>query len=236
MSLRHQGIILGPDGQKMSKSRGNVIDPDELVKNFGADVVRMYLCFMAEYSQGGPWNPTGIMGIKRFLEKVWKLADKVKPNVPHKGLTFVLHKTIKKVTEDIENFKFNTAISSLMILVNEMEKQPALEVKNWKLIIHLIAPFAPHLAEELWQSLGHKKSIFLSTWPKYDSKKIKEEKVKLVIQINGKMRDIFEVSVGIKEKEAKVLTLKRENVKKWIGNKAVKKMIFIPNKLINIVI
>ena len=234
-NLRHQGTILGSDGQKMSKSRGNVVDPDELVKNFGTDVVRMYLCFMAEYSQGGPWNPTGIMGISRFLERVWKLQCRLSHS---RRLcdSRLLHKTIKKITEDIENFKFNTAVSSLMILVNEMEKNKELRIKNYELLLKLISPFAPHLAEELWFQLGNKKSIFLSAWPKYDPKKTKEETINFVVQINGKMRDIFEIPPGISQKEARVLTLKRQNVKKWIGGKTVKRVIFIPNKLINIVI
>ncbi len=253
-ALRHQGIILGPDGQKMSKSRGNVIDPDELVKNFGADAVRMYLCFMGEYSQGGPWNPTGIMGVKRFLERVWKLQTKLRsknvlfsiPAIEGKdskkhilaSLEILLHKTIKKVGEDIKNFKFNTAISALMILLNEIEKYPPLKIENWKLIIKLVSPFAPHMAEELWSQSGSKQSIFEQPWPKYDPKKIREETFELVVQINGKTRDRFEAPIGIAENEAKDLTLKRENVKRYTGakNQIIQKVIFVPNKLINIVI
>ncbi|MEK7575564.1 MAG: leucine--tRNA ligase [Patescibacteria group bacterium] len=240
-ALRHQGIILGPDGQKMSKSKGNVIDPDELVKNFGVDAVRMYLCFMGEYSQGGPWNSTGIMGVKRFLERVWKLhfhleARLLSGSLASKSFESLLHKTIKKVSEDIENLKFNTAISALMILLNEMEKQEKLPVTHYALLVMLLSPFAPHIAEELWKNLGHKKSIFLEKWPQDDSRKIKENTYNLVVQINSKVRDVFEVSVGISEAEAKDLTLQRENVRKWISGKSIQKAIFIPNKLINIVI
>lgn len=253
-ALTHQGIILGHDGQKMSKSRGNVIDPDELVKNFGADAVRIYLCFMGEYSQGGPWNPTGIMGVKRFLERVWKMQTKLRSrNVLSEILSLddrdgrkhisapletLLHKTIKKVTEDIENFKFNTAISAMMILLNEMEKQKKLLITDYSILITLLSPFAPHMAEELWSQLGNKQSIFEQQWPKYDPKKIKEEIFELVVQINGKTRDRFEAPIGIAENEAKDLTLKRENVKKYTGaeNQIIQNVIFVPNKLINIVI
>ncbi len=236
-SLRHQGIILGADGRKMSKSRGNVVDPDELVANFGVDSVRMYLCFMGEYSQGGPWNPTGIMGVRRFLERLWKMQSAVgsQPSAVSKKLENLIHKTIKKVTEDIENFKFNTAISALMILANELEKQKSLEIRNLELIIKLISPFAPHIAEELWSRFGNKKSIFEQKWSKYDPKKIKEEMFQLVVQINGKVRGTFEAPAGISEEDAKELTLERENVKKWINGKSIKKVIFVPDKLINIV-
>jgi len=214
----------------------------------------MYLCFMGEYSQGGPWSPSGIMGVKRFLERVWELQLKLKErngnvlssitdnkrndsrkHVPV-SLETLLHKTIKKVTEDIENFKFNTAISALMILLNKMEKEKKLRVTDYALLVTLLAPFAPHLSEEIWHKLGHKKSIFLESWPKYDSKKIKEETFELVVQINGKVRDKIESRIGISQKEAEQLTLSRENVKKHISAKQIQKIVFVPNKLINIVI
>jgi leucyl-tRNA synthetase len=258
-ALRHQGIVLGTDGQKMSKSRGNVINPDELIENFGADAMRVYLCFMSGYSQGGPWNASGIIGTKRFLERVWKLKSKNRSgnmlsSLPCRqaGITLnngndsrkhifasldvLLHKTIKKVTEDIEALKFNTAISALMILLNEMEKQPLLEIRNWEIVIKLLASFAPHISEELWHQLGHKDSIHIQSWPKHDSEKIKENVFNLVVQINGKVRDIFEVETGISKEKVELLTLKRENVKKWIKGKLIRKVIFVENKLINIVI
>ena len=147
-----------------------------------------------------------------------------------------MYKTIKKIDEDIENTKFNTAISSLMILVNEMEKEQNISVIYYQSLLILLAPFAPHLAEELWQQLGHSESIFLEKWPKYDKKLIKDEMVTLIIQVNGKVRDKIEVPADISEKEARELTLKREKVKKWILGKEVKKVIFVPGKLINIVI
>ena len=147
----------------------------------------------------------------------------------------LIHQTIKKVTEDIENFHFNTAISALMILLNEMEKQDSLKAEDYKLIIKLLSPFAPHITEELWFDIGGKKSIHLEKWPNFDVSKTVENSFKLVVQINGKARDFFEVPAGISEDEAKDLTLKRANVKKWIGDKRVEKIIYVPNKIISIV-
>jgi len=251
-ALRHQGIILGPDGQKMSKSRGNVVDPDDLVKKFGADAVRMHLAFMGPYDQGGPWNPGGILGIKRFLDRIYKTISnfqfpisKQRQNskIQNQNFERLLHQTIKKVTEDIENLRFNTAISSLMILFNEVEKQPSLKIENWKLMIKLLAPFAPHLAEELWQTIKLKslkaeklKSIHLESWPKYNPKLIVEEQFELIIQINGKIRDKISAKIGIFQKEAENIALNQEKVKNAIVGNKIKKIIFVPNKLINIVI
>lgn len=246
-ALRHQGIILGPDGQKMSKSRGNVIDPDDLVKKYGADTVRMYLCFMGEYSQGGPWQPDGINGIYRFLNRVWNLIIRYiesRENLRRTTQKFnkedlfksLLHQTIKKVGEDIENFKFNTAISALMILLNELEKQAQLPTIYCKLFLKLLAPFAPHLTEELWHRFGYKTSIHNEKWPKYDEKLIQKRDFDLVIQINGKVRDIIKISIDISEEEAKKSALKSEKVSKYIKGRQIKKIIFIKNKLLNIVI
>lgn len=245
LALRHQGIILGPDGQKMSKSRGNVVDPDNLVKEFGSDSVRMYLCFMGEYSQGGPWQPNGIIGVHRFLQRVWRLCIEAnkresKRELPRtsasKELEKLLHKTIKKIGEDIENFKFNTAVSALMILLNEMEKQNNLPPAFCRLFLKLLAPFAPHMAEELWMYLGNSSSVHAEKWPEYDLRLVKEEKFILVIQINGKVRDSVEMSADITEEEVKELTLKREKIGKYLGSKKPRKIIYIPRRLINIVV
>ena len=243
LKLRHQGIILGPDGQKMSKSRGNVIDPDELVEKFGSDCVRMYLCFMGPYDQGGPWNPTGILGIKRFLERVYRLTFNIKRSNIDIGaseaqkLKRILHQTVKKTTEDIENFRFNTAVSSLMILFNEMEKNfEILKFSNFEIFLKLLSPFAPYLTEDLWRQLGNKKLIHREKWPIYDPKLIKEEKFELIIQINGKMREKISVDCGVSQKEAEKLVLEQEKVKNILGDRRIKKIIFVPDRLINIVI
>jgi len=240
IALRHQGIILGIGGQKMSKSRGNVVDPDGLVKKYGADTVRMYLCFMGEYSQGGPWNPKGINGIKRFLDGIWNKISNIKYQISksqseNEELRRLLHQTIKKVGEDVENFRFNTAISALMILWNKLKNQN-FEKDNVETFLKLLSPFAPHFAEELWSKLGNKKSIHLENWPQYNEKFIKTEEYILIIQINGKMRDKIMVSKKIDRSQIEKLALGREAIKKYIANKEIKKIVFVPDKLINIVI
>ncbi len=230
---RNRGIILGPDGQKMSKSKGNVVDPDEYVEKLGADTVRMYLAFIGPYNEVGsyPWDPHGILGIKRFLDRVFKLA----PSSQNLNAGRVLHKTIKKIGEDIDGFRFNTAISALMILLNEMEKVGISE-EGFNIFLKLLSPFAPHITEEIWEKLGNKKSIHLEPWPEYDPKLIEETTFKLIVQINGKVRDKFEVPAGISEAEATSLTLSREKVKLSLENKKPKKIIFVPKRLINLVV
>jgi len=236
--LFNQGMIYY-QGAKMSKSKGNVVDPDEMIKKYGADTLRLYICFMGPSDQAVEWSDEGIVGCYRFLQKVWNLFEKLEANsklqILNSKLEKLLHKTIKKVTEDIENFRFNTAVSSLMILVNELEKQPTLPVVSCKLLTKLLAPFAPHISEELWQKIGGKKSIFEEKWPKYDPKLIKEEIITLIIQTNGRVRDKIEVETNITKEEAEKLTLSREKIKKYIANQKIKKIIFVPQKLINIV-
>ncbi|MBI4919714.1 leucine--tRNA ligase [Candidatus Azambacteria bacterium] len=237
-ALRHQGIILGTDGQKMSKSRGNIVDPDDLVEKYGADTARMYLCFMGEYSQGGPWSSTGILGIKRFLDRIYakfSIFNSQFSNAENQELQRLLHQTIKKVGEDIENFRFNTAVSALMILFNKMEKEN-LSKEEARTFLKLIAPFAPHLAEEFWRNLGNKKSIHLESWPKYDPKFIKEGDYDLLIQIGGKLRDKVRVSKRLDRVEIENLVLSRDAIKKHIAGGEIKKIIFVPGRLINIVL
>ncbi len=248
--LRHQGIILGSDGQKMSKSRGNVVDPDDLVKKFGSDVVRMYLCFMGPYDQGGPWNPGGILGVKRFLDKVWNYTNlwlKFKGKSADYNIDILLNKIIKKVGEDIENFRFNTAISQLMILMNEIAIPNSEDMPNsfiaqlinkddLKRIIIILSPFAPHICEELWQMLGNKKSVFTEQWPKYNPKLIKEEEIELIIQVNGKFRDRILTDKGTDKTQAQELALNSQRVKRFISGKTVKNIIYIQDRLINIVV
>ncbi|MDP3947568.1 MAG: class I tRNA ligase family protein [bacterium] len=244
MALRHQGIILGPDGQKMSKSRGNVVDPDDLVSRYGADAVRLHLCFMAEYDKGGPWNPTGILGVARFLERVWKLFEEAnrkeqivnREDSGDKKVKRLLHKTIKKVSEDITNLKFNTAVSALMIFLNELEKSEHYNTTTLERFLLLLAPFAPHITEELWAAAGKKSSIHLAEWPDYDETLVVDDTFTLVVQINGKVRDSFEVPISITEEEATNLTFARDYVKMQLGTTKPKRVIYVPKRLINIVV
>ena len=232
---RNRGIILGPDRQKMSKSKDNVIAPGEYVEKLGADTVRMYLAFIGPYNEVGsyPWNPQAILGIKRFLDRAWNLAPS---DVSQKiGIARLLNKTIKKVGEDIERFRFNTAISALMILLNKFEKY-GVEHAAYSDFLKLLAPFAPHLTEEIWNKLGNKTSIHVEPWPKYDPKLIEENSFELIVQVNGKVRDKFEVPINISKEEAERLTLAREKVKSILGNKKPGKIIFVPKRLINFVI
>ncbi len=237
--LQHVGLINAEDGRKMSKRWGNVINPDDIVATYGADTLRLYEMFMGPFSQSVSWSTDSIIGPRRFLEKVWKLQEKVKKTglgTSGTKLEGLLHKTIKKVTEDIESFGFNTAISQMMILVNEMAKDESLRDEDYKTFLILLAPFAPHVAEELWESLGNTTSIHLEEWPKYDESLIVEETVSYALQVNGKVRDQLEVDASTTEKEIKRLAKESEIIKKWIDGKTIKKEIFVKARLINIVV
>jgi len=237
LKLRHQGIILAEDGNKMAKSKGNVVNPDEVVEKFGADSLRMFEMFMGPLEDMKPWNTKGIVGIVRFLEKVYKNAGKITDkNITNKKLESLFHKTIKKITNDIESLRFNTAISQMMIFANELDKQESISKIQYEKYLILLSPFAPHIAEEIWKKLGHTKSIFLEAWPKYDEKLIQDEEIELVIQINGKVRDKLRVSADITEEDAKKLAVESEKIKSQISGKKIKKIIFVKGKLISIVI
>ncbi len=230
------GIVLGEGGIKMSKSKGNVINPEQVIKEHGADAMRIYEMFMGPFEQMIPWDTKGVKGVRRFLQKVWQLSEKIQnPNAKIQNPKLI-HKTIKKVSEDIENLKFNTAVSALMILANGLEKQKEISEKDYSLFLILLSPFAPHITEELWERAGFKGMCCEQKWPKYDSKLVKEKKITLVIQINGKVRDKIEVEADISEKEAKKIALSRDKVLKYTRGKEIKKTIFISGKLINFVI
>jgi len=239
LRLTSVGLILGPDRRKMSKRYGNVINPDDVCRKFGADSLRVYEMFMGPFDQEISWQEKGVVGARRFLERVWMLKDKVakrKAKTENKKILRILHQTIKKVTKDIENFKFNTAISQLMICTNEFEKEEKIEKEIFENFLKLLAPFAPHICEEIWQSLGNKKSIFLSSWPVFDSKLIKEEIITLIVQVNGKVRDKIEINFDTSEEKIKEIVLSSPKIKKWLEGKEIKKIIFVPKKIFNIVV
>ncbi|MDO8655567.1 MAG: leucine--tRNA ligase [bacterium] len=239
LKLRHQGIIIAEDGKKMSKSLGNVVNPDSEIVRQGADTVRMYEMFLGPLEDMKPWNTKNIAGIRRFLDKAWMFVESWKEGKGTEALERNIHQTIRKVGEDIEEFKFNTAISALMICLSEM--RTAQEAGNhatrsqMESFLKMLAPFAPHLAEELWSVIGNKASIHEQSWPLFDSKAAQAESVRLVIQVNGRVRDTIEVPPAISEEEAKRLALDNEKVQGLLGGKAPKRVVVVPGRLVNIV-
>ena len=250
LQQRNQGQILGPDGQRMSKSRGNVVDPDEQVQKYGADAVRAYLMFGYRWSEGGPWNPDNIQGVIRWLKRTWTIvldtADakggKSDPEA-ERALQRKMHQTIKQVSHDIENFEFNTVISALMELTNELSASrdaglagtPAFK-KAVETLLLLMAPPTPHIAEELWARLGKPYSIHNQPWPDYDPELAKEEQITLIVQVNGKVRDRIMVDAGISEDDARIAALASEAAKRFMEGKEPREVIVVPGRLVNIVI
>ncbi|MBT4850368.1 class I tRNA ligase family protein [Candidatus Parcubacteria bacterium] len=229
-----QGMILGEGGIKMSKSKGNVINPDDYVAKYGADTLRVYEMFMGPFDQSIAWDDKGVKGVHKFLNKAWSLQYKVGKSDVDQG---TLHKSIKKVSEDIDNMRFNTAISQLMILSNELDKQSSIPKDIFEKFVLILSPFAPHLAEELWNSLGHKDSLAHEKWPKYDGGLAKDDSIVIGIQINGKVRDEIELPTDTEpSKEIEKQILSQDKVKKHIGDKKIVKFIHIKNKIISIVV
>ena len=252
MQLRNQGIILGEDSEKMSKSRGNVVAPDELVEQYGADTVRAYLMFFARWELGGPWNSGGIEGTARWIRRVWTLIyetslkpkQKIKPTPEVlRALRRKLHQTLRQVTYDFENFEFNTIISGLMELLNEMYKARdagAIGTPEWDetvdIYLRMMAPVTPHVAEELWtNTLGKTYSVHTQSWPDVDENAVKEEEITLVIQVDGKVRDRITTPAGISDDQAKAMALASDTVKKYLKGAPPRKIIVVPGKLVNIV-
>jgi leucyl-tRNA synthetase len=248
VQLRNQGIILGEDSEKMSKSRGNVVAPDELVGRYGADTVRAYLMFFARWDMGAPWNSSGIEGAARWVRRVWSLfTDPPKPGKASpsvlRDLRRKLHQTLRQVTRDYETFEFNTIISALMELLNEMYKageQGAAGTNEWTeaqdVYLRMMAPATPHIAEELWERLGKPYSIHTQPWPEFDSQAAQEEEITLVVQVNGRVRDRITVPVGISAEDARTLALGSPAVQRYLEDGAPKKVILVPGRLVNIVV
>ena len=232
--LQHVGLILAEDGRKMSKRWNNVVNPDDIVAEFGADAMRVYEMFMGPFDQPVAWNTKGVVGARRFLDKVWNLQSKL-TDENNKELETILHQTIKKVSEDISKMHFNTAIAQMMILVNEMTKQISLGKEQYGQLVQILSPFAPHITEELWSQLGNKDLVYVS-WPEYDESKIIENIATIVVQINGKLRGEMTVSADISEDDAKKQALEIENVVKWLEGKKPKKVIYVKGKLVSVVV
>ncbi len=242
--LLHQGMILGENNQKMSKSRGNVVNPDDVIAEYGADALRIFEMFMGPLEMDKPWSSTGIAGIRRFLNRAWAMivGDEVHPAiVVEREMTpdeeRMLHLTIKKVTEDIEEVRFNTAVSALMIFVNEflnLETKPRQAMETFAL---LLSPFAPHFAEEVWSRLGHRAgTVSTESWPKFDPAKIAEDTVEIVLQVNSRIRDRISVPAGADAAELERLALENEQVRSILDGKPIRKVIAVPGKLVNVIV
>ena len=230
---------MGEDGQKMSKSRGNVINPDDVVNEFGADAMRPYLMFMGEFEEAKPWSTQSIMGVRRFLDRF----DAAVHDVVHGGekpvsddLRRALHKTVKKAGADIEAFKFNTAIAAMMILLNDWQRLGGGDREFCGVFVRLLAPFAPHLGEDLWELLGHDTSVFLADWPTWDEKLCVDAEVEMAVQVNGKVRDRLTVAVGLPEEELKEKALALDKVKADIGERRVVRVVIVKDKLVSVVV
>ena len=248
LMLRNQGMVLGEDSEKMSKSKGNVIAPDKLVKQYGADTVRAYLMFFSRWELGGPWSSTGIDGSARWLRRVWALYNDIGPQKPAskelvRNLRRKLHQTLAAVTRDFEQLEFNTIISALMELMNEMIKakqEGAAYSPVWKEVLEIytlmLAPVTPHLAEELWMKMGKSYSIHQQSWPKVDELAAADDEITLVVQVNGKVRDRITVPVNITDDQAQKLALESEVVHMILVGKTPKQVIVVPKRLVNIVI
>jgi len=248
LQLRNQGIILGEDSEKMSKSRGNVVAPDVLVDRYGADTVRAYLMFFARWDMGAPWSYSGIEGTARWVRRVWMMLTETEGNSGNADeqvrttLRRKVHQTLRRVSHDFENFEFNTIISSLMELLNEMQRareRGAAGTQEWEealdIYLRMMAPVTPHVAEELWEILGKPYSIHTQAWPEVDEAAAAEEQVTLVVQVNGKVRDRIRVPVDIDEEGARNAALASPAVQKFLSGNAPRKVIVVPGKLVNIV-
>ncbi|MEZ4387991.1 MAG: leucine--tRNA ligase [Candidatus Krumholzibacteriia bacterium] len=244
-ALRNQGMILGENGEKMSKSRGNVVNPDDVIRVHGADALRMYLMFLGPLDRDKPWNTKGIEGLRRFLDRVWRLycdddTDELLPSLqvvePDEASLKILHRCIAEVTDRTENLLFNTAISSMMVFVNEMNQLAVRPRKVMEQFLLLLAPYAPHVCEELWRKLGHQTSLTYAAWPELDERYLVEDLVTYVVQVNGKVREKLEVAADAGEEAVREAALASEKVQKWLEGKELVKTVFVPGKLVGLVV
>jgi leucyl-tRNA synthetase len=242
--LVHQGLILGEDSQKMSKSRGNVINPDQVIEQFGADSLRLFEMFMGPLEMTKPWSMKGVEGVRRFLNRAWRMligdeeanvVAKITDRAMSTDEERVLHATIRKVGEDIEALRFNTAISALMVFVNEFINADEKPREAMEKFLVLLAPFAPHIAEELWSRLGHSGTIAYEPWPGYDESKIAEEHIEIVLQVNSKIKEKLLVPAGTDGSELERIALDNATVRSLIDGKTVRKVIAVKDKLVNVI-
>lgn len=237
MKRTSHGMILGENGEKMSKSRGNVVNPDEVVNEFGADAFRTYEMFIGAFDQSTPWSQQGLKGCYKFLERVWNLQDITNDDESYSAdLEKSVHKTIKKVSDDFERMKYNTAIASLMSLVNEFTKKGSVTKGEYKTLITLLNPVAPHMTEELWEILGGDGLLSLHAWPVYDESKTVDDEIEIVVQVNGKIRDKMMVAAGLDRDALQETALNSEKIKNLTDGKTIVKVIAVPGKLVNVVV
>ena len=231
-----QGLILGPDGEKMSKSKGNVVDPNDVVDEYGADVLRVYTLFMGDYASAAPWNENSVKGVKRFLDRTAGLTDIVKGSGATKSLESSFHKTVKKVTEDIEAMKFNTAIAALMTLINAIYDEGSPTRDELSVFVRLLSPFAPHVCEEIWEYLGEKGFCSVAKWPEWDESKTVDDTVEYAVQILGKLRSVISVPASADRETVIAAAKADEKVAALVSGKTIVKEIFVPGKLVNFVV
>jgi leucyl-tRNA synthetase len=248
LALYNQGMILGEDGEKMSKSRGNVVAPDDLVQQYGADVVRTYLMFFAKWDQGGPWNYAGIKGPQRLLSDIWDITlfnykETKSDQQADRALRRKTHQVIRKVTEDLESFSFNTTVAAIMELRNILQtaqREQNVSRASWDEAVQnmllILAPTAPHITEELWSRREKPYSIHQQAWPAWDPEIAKEETVTLIVQINGRVRDRISVPAGTPDEELKAMALSSDKITQFLKNKEPRKIIVVKGKLVNIVV
>ena len=231
-----QGMILAADGEKMSKSRGNVINPDDVVDEIGADAFRLYEMFMGAFDQAIPWSTNGAKGCRKFLDRVWRLQDSVVPGKAFSpAINALIHETVKKVSEDIEKMKFNTAIAAMMTLVNEMSAQPSVTQADMETLLLILSPFTPHICEEIWQNLGHAEPIHHQAWPEWDEKALVKSEVEIAVQVNGKVRGRIMIPADLTKETAERDLPGNPDVQRITAGKTIVKVIFVPGRLLNIV-
>ena len=232
-----QGLILGPDGEKMSKSRGNVVDPNDVVDEYGADVLRLYVLFMGDYEKAAPWSESSVKGCKRFVDRIWALQDKVVDSDEYSDkLRSLMHKTIKKVSDDIESMKFNTAIAAMMTLLNEIYNVGSITKKEFRDFLIILNPFAPHVTEELYQMIGCEGVLDEQEWVTYDEALCKDDTIEIVCQINGKVKSKLTIPTDAAKDDVIALAKADEAIVKATEGKSIVKEIYVPNKLVNLVV